>query len=273
MAVLLLSGWLTGSADAGPVRTRIVSLNLCTDELLLELAEPAHILGLSPLAADCAESVQCETAKTHPVQRPDGENLVATRPDLVLDGTWHKPTVPLVTGAMHVPFVQLPSAASLTDIPNQIRTIARAIGEDARGEELAHTFTNHLPDLHAAHPEKILTATVIGANLSGEEGGLITDILTRAGFRLSTFGRSDGTIPIEMLIAHPPDLLVTGMISEGSSLAESAVQHPALKDRFRGPHLLALPGRLTLCGTPETLDALTALIAAHDRLTGTEPSP
>ena len=72
LAVLLLSGWLIGSATAGPVRTRIVSLNLCTDELLLELADPSHILGLSPLATDCAESVRCEIAATYPVHRPDG---------------------------------------------------------------------------------------------------------------------------------------------------------------------------------------------------------
>ncbi|WP_062495123.1 ABC transporter substrate-binding protein [Gluconobacter potus] len=277
MAVLLLSGLMTGaiagSACAGPVRTRIVSLNLCTDELLLELADPSHILGLSPLATDCAESVRCEIAATYPVQRPDGENLVVTHPDVVLDGTWHRPTVPLVTNALHVPFVQLPSIASLADIPTQIRTVAHAIGEDARGDDMIRDFADRLESLHPAHPDQILTATVIGANLAGEEGGLISDLLKRAGFRLPASERSDGTIALETLIAHPPDLLVTGMISEGASLAEDAVHHPALRDRFTGAHLLALPGRLTMCGTPDTLDALTALIAAHDRLTGTEPSP
>ncbi|MBF0890780.1 ABC transporter substrate-binding protein [Gluconobacter sp. LMG 1744] len=272
-AVLLLSGALARSACAGPVRTRIVSLNLCTDELLLELADPSHILGLSPLATDCAESVRCELAQTYPVQRPDGENLVATRPDLVLDGTWHRPTAALVTDALHVPFVQLPSIASLADIPVQIRTVAHAIGEEARGEDMIRAFADRLESLHPAQPEKILTATVIGANLAGEEGGLISDLLKRAGFRLSASERPDGTIALETLIAHPPDLLVTGMISEGASLAENVVRHPALQGRFTGAHRLALPGRLTMCGTPETLAALEALIAAHDRLTAAEPSP
>lgn len=273
MASFLLWGCFSGSACAGPVRTRIVSLNLCADELLLELAAPSHILGLSPLATDCAESVRCEAARAYPVQRPDGENLVVTHPDVVLDGTWHRPTVPLVTDVLHVPFVQLPSIASLADIPTQIRTIAHAIGEDARGEDMVRAFGMRLESLHPVHPEQILTATVIGANLAGEEGGLITDLLKRAGFRLSASERPDGTIALETLIAHPPDLLVTGMISEGVSLAEDAVHHPALRDRFTGMHLLALPGRLTMCGTPDTLDALTALIAAHDRLTGAESTP
>jgi len=269
----LMAGALTGSASAVPARTRVVSLNLCTDELLLELAEPAHILGLSPLSTDCAESVRCEAARAYSVQRPDGENLVATHPDVVLDGTWHRPTVPLVTDVLHVPFVQLPSIASLADIPTQIRTVAHAIGEDARGEDMIRAFGKRLESLHPVHPEQILTATVIGANLAGEEGGLITDLLKRAGFRMSASERPDGTIALETLIAHPPDLLVTGMISEGVSLAEYAVHHPALRDRFTGMHLLALPGRLTMCGTPDTLDALTALIAAHDRLTGAESTP
>ncbi|EHH68121.1 ferrichrome ABC transporter [Gluconobacter morbifer G707] len=54
-------------------------------------------------------------------------------------------------------------------------------------------------------------------------------------------------------------------------MAETIVRHPALAGRFSGPHTLSLPGRLTLCGLPETLDALAALVTAHDTLTGAAP--
>lgn len=179
------------------MRHRIVSLNLCTDGLLLELADPADILGLSPLAADCAESPRCADAKFHALQRPDGEGLLVARPDLVLDGAWGHPTVGMIARALRVPLLRLPPADKLSDIPSQLRTVGHAIGQSARGEAEAQAFERRLATLQPRQTDRPPTVIVIGANLSGEAGGLMRDMLRHAGFRLAAEENADGSIPLK----------------------------------------------------------------------------
>ncbi|WP_050801451.1 ABC transporter substrate-binding protein, partial [Gluconobacter morbifer] len=211
--MMLAAVLLTVSARAA--HPRFISLNLCTDQLLLELADPADIAGLSPLATDCAESVLCRKARGFPIQRAGGEDLITAHPTVVFDGTWRKPTVSLVTDALHVPLVQLSGVTGLKDIPTQIRTVARAIHEQDRGERLIQAFEARLATLHPAHPEKILSVAVIGANMTDEGTGLMQDLLTLSGFHPLASQRADGTMPLEQLVARSPDLVVTALISEG----------------------------------------------------------
>src|SRR5918997_3768618 len=48
---------------------RVVSFNLCADQLVVGLADPQQIAGLSPFAADAELSVVAEQARPFP--RPD----------------------------------------------------------------------------------------------------------------------------------------------------------------------------------------------------------
>ena len=55
LAVLLLACFGTvAAADELRPAIRIISINMCTDQLLLDLATPAQIAGLSPFARDAA---------------------------------------------------------------------------------------------------------------------------------------------------------------------------------------------------------------------------
>ncbi len=46
---------LCATADADPAR-RVISLNLCTDQLLIALASPEQILGVSPYGGRTARA-------------------------------------------------------------------------------------------------------------------------------------------------------------------------------------------------------------------------
>lgn len=65
----------------------MISLNLCTNQLLLELADPQSIASVTSLARDCSISAQCNTAATVPINYGTAEELLAARPDLVLAGS------------------------------------------------------------------------------------------------------------------------------------------------------------------------------------------
>ncbi len=84
----LLSLLLPAQAlTAGPAQ-RIVSLNLCTDELLLRLADPARIASVTWLSRNPPARTWRTSRQRVPVNHGLAEQVVAADPDLVLAGTF-----------------------------------------------------------------------------------------------------------------------------------------------------------------------------------------
>src|SRR5215475_12097748 len=65
---------------------RIVSLDLCTDQLVLELVQPDRIAAVTHLAADPAVSAIPEKARGIPITHGNAEDVLRYDPDLVLAG-------------------------------------------------------------------------------------------------------------------------------------------------------------------------------------------
>ena len=120
----------------GPPR-RIVSFNLCSDQLLLALADPAQIAGLSPYAVNPLLSVMTEQAAGFPRLDWDAESIVNLAPDLVLVGPSRRPTHAML-GAMGIRVVEVDLVSNLADAQRQAREIGALIGHAERGEALAH---------------------------------------------------------------------------------------------------------------------------------------
>lgn len=137
---------------------RVASLNLCTDQLLLMLAEPGQIVGISPLTRDCWNAVLCEQAQHVPVLRPTAENVVASHPDVVLGGVYTAAVAMQAGREGGAQVIALPPARSLTDIPAQIMVVANAIGVPERGRQLAMAFTTRLASLSVARSSTDPTA-------------------------------------------------------------------------------------------------------------------
>ncbi|WP_193360674.1 ABC transporter substrate-binding protein [Komagataeibacter medellinensis] len=249
---------------------RVASLNLCTDQLLLMLAEPGQIVGISPLTRDCWNAVLCEQAQHVPVLRPTAENVVASHPDVVLGGVYTAAVAMQAGREGGAQVIALPPARSLTDIPAQIMVVANAIGVPERGRQLAMAFTTRLASLSVARSSTDPTAAVYAANgFVTHAGSLPDDVLAHAGFRnyATLMGhQASSRFSMELLIAQPPDLLILDRSGKGTSLAQSMLDHPALKQAFAGAHHLDLPARLWLCGLPQTLDSVVMLRNARHNL-------
>src|SRR5262249_10027333 len=76
----------TVPAQAAP--QRIVSMNLCTDQLALMLVDRSRIVSISFLGADPAESPLAAMAKGVPINHGLAEEVIAQKPDLVLTGRY-----------------------------------------------------------------------------------------------------------------------------------------------------------------------------------------
>ena len=254
------------AALAAPPR-RIVSLDLCTDQLLVEMVARERIAAVTFLAADPAVSAIPEKARGIPITHGLAEDVLRFDPDLVLAGPFGvSATVSLLRRlGRNVVVVEQPQ--DLTGVAVAVRAVATAVGAEGKGEAMIADFERRLARLPA--PAGLPPTAVIyqiGGAVSGP-GSLADAALAAAGFRnMSAAYRltRGGQVLLESLVAHPPDLLVLAShIDEYRTAVADNLRHPALgRLRERTPSI-ELPWRYWLCGTPHIADAIERLAQAR----------
>jgi iron complex transport system substrate-binding protein len=227
---------------------KVVSLNLCTDQLLVLLAAD-QVAALEPLARDPALSFVAAQAAHLPQVQNDAEAVLALHPDLVLAGDFSAQTTLALLRQRGVRVVQLADADSFPAIAAQVTQLAGLLGVAARGQALVARMWRSL----AAVRKKSGTALLWQAHgWSAGPGSLGDTVLRAAGYTdIGTGGR----VGLESLVAHPPGLLVTETAPRFPSMSTDLAWHPAL----RGIPRRFLPPPLLICGGPFTARAVALL--------------
>ena len=271
---LSLTAGILGMAAAGraaPPPQRIVSLNLCADQVLLDLVPRERIAALSLLAADPKVSAVADAVRGIPTTRGEAETVLAFDPDLVIAGTFSTPATVVLLQRLGRRVVKVPLAGDIAGIRDLVRGIAAAVEEPARGEAVIAAFDRRLQAVAqpAALPRR--TALVYQVNgLASSSASLADAVLRAAGFdnlagqiRLG----AGGQMALETLLARPPDLLIlTGPVDEYRTAVAANLRHPALAALRRERASLILPWRHWLCATPHVATAVEELAAARARL-------
>ncbi|OYZ98905.1 MAG: hypothetical protein B7X99_09855 [Rhizobiales bacterium 17-65-6] len=244
---------------------RIVSLNLCADELLLRLADRGRVASVTWLARDPRGSNVADLARGVPVNRGLAEEIVPLRPDLVIVGAFTTRTTTALLRRLGIPVLELGAPESLDAAYAQIREVAARIGEPERGEDMVRGMQAAFAGLPPA-PRHRPTAIVLRPNgFTAGRGSLADEILARAGLdNLAARLTPDrmGQLTLEEIVTAQPDLLVINASSDGPpSLADELLHHPALAGR--AGHSVALPTRLWACAGPELAEAGRRLAAAR----------
>ncbi|MGI3210372.1 ABC transporter substrate-binding protein [Roseovarius tibetensis] len=270
LIVLCLSVAFTSSgalADTAP--RRVVSINLCTDQLAMMLADPGQLISVSDLASDPHSSAMAEAARAYPVNHGRAEEVYLLDPDLVLAGAYTaRATVEMLRG-VGIEVVQFAPASSLADTRDRITKMARVLGHKARGAALIAKFDARLDALSETGANRPRAAIYHpnGYTLGG--GTLSNDILQAAGFRnlAREMGlRGGGTVPVETLVMAAPDLLISGTPLPGESRSEAVLDHPAL-DILRATRAgMQITSPSWICGTPHALDAVDRLVQTRKRM-------
>lgn len=268
-AWLLLSSVAPVGATEKP--QRIVSLNLCTDQILMMLVERHRISAVSYLSRNDDTSVMAQQARQLPVTRGLAEEILTLKADLVLAGTFTtRPTVSLLRRVGRN-VVVVPPAYSLDEIRKNIRLIAAAVGERRKGEEIIADFNTRLKQLAGRSSErKPRAVTYYASNYTSGDATLVDDVIKAAGFRnLATeIGtRGTGRLSLEELVSLKPDLVVLGRTrAQYKTVTAENLRHPAFKTFLKSVPHVSIPDRLWICGTPNTLEAIERLSLARTKL-------
>ena len=266
LAVLALAAGLAAPAGAEPPK-RVVSMNLCTDQLAMALAAPGQLVSVSYLALDPRSSAMVEEAMAYPTNRGRAEEIYLLKPDLVLAGSFGGPAVAMLH-RLGVPVVEVAPPTSLAEARDAIAQVGAALGRSETAEAMIADFDREVARLARPAGPDAPTAATWGANGYSIAGDTLAgDILRRAGFALVTdrLGmKTSGYVPLEVLVMAQPDLIVTGSPYPGASRAEEVLDHPAL-ERLES-HVLRMPDALWTCALPRSLEALAMLSAEAQAL-------
>lgn len=261
---------LVARADGPP--KRIVSFNLCADQLLLALADPAQIAGLSPYAVNPVLSVMTEKAAAFPRLDWDAESVVNLAPDLVLGGPSHRP-IHAMLSAMGIRVVDVELIRNLADARRQAIELGQLVGHPERGEALARQLEQAEARLASVALKPPLTAEVIQREGYREgpaslASGMLSIAGLRAPERASGAGgfmsaSQGGFTSLEQLLTSGPDVLVLqDPPSEARDQGALFITHPALLTRYGTNRRIDFPERYTLCGGPPLVQGLDYLAQA-----------
>jgi iron complex transport system substrate-binding protein len=268
---LLAAVFVSRAAHAADAPRRIVSLDLCTDQLMVELVPRERIAAVTHLAADPTVSAIPERARGIPITHGGAEDVLRLDPDLVLAGPFGvRGTVDLLQ-RLGRRVVIVPQPQDLSGVRGAVEAVAEAVGETAKSAAMIADFDRRLAVVGRRDAGPLPAAVIyqIGGSVSGP-GSLADAALAVAGFRNAATSyrlTRGGQVPLEMLLADPPDLLVLSSApGEYRTVLADNLRHPAIAILRREHASIELPWRHWLCGTPHIIDAVERLAAARSRI-------
>ena len=262
-----------GVARAGEAPGRVVSMNVCTDQLALLVAAPGQVVSVSALAHDPAASMMTAEAAAIPANSGQAEDVFLLRSDLVLTGTFSTRSATVLLRRLGVEVAEFAPADSLSDIRANIVRMGDLLGRRARAAEVVAAFDAEVARVAAGVADAGPRATTWEANgFTRGRGTLEGEIVARAGFRniAAELGYAGPVrLPLETLVMEAPDaLIVSDRWRETPALALQVLDHPAIRRGLPDAHRVPAPGRLWACGTPHVTQALARLAAAATRIGG-----
>jgi iron complex transport system substrate-binding protein len=259
------------SAHAQP--QRIVSMNLCTDELLMRIVDPARIASITYLSQQPVNAplgLDAIAAKL-PANHGLAEEIIKLQPDLILAGAYTTTTAVALLRHLGYRVETFAPENTFADMRANIRKLGALTGDTAKAEQIIAEFDTRLAQLQSQIPpgEKPVFADIGVNNFITGDGTLYAEVINAGGYR--TLGQALGysgyrNVPLEQVLTIRPALIATATPwTNPPSMSTMALGHPALRTLIAKTPQIAIPERYTTCGAPSLLGAIEMLIDARKR--------
>ena len=273
--ILLFLAWSVSALWAGTESPgRVVSMNLCTDQLAMMLAAPGQLLSVSYIARDTRASAMAEQAKDYPVNHGLAEEIYLMQPDLVIAGAFSTRATVDMLRRLGVPVEVFDPANSLEEVRDRIARMGAVLHREEAAGALIARFDADLAVL-AGEPRRRPRAVLYYANgyTSGDRT-LAGQILRAAGFDNAAAGAGHAggaRLPLEVLAMIDPEAVITAQPYPGASRSEDILEHPVVRHLRRTRAGAVLTDHDWVCGTPYVLRAVRHLAQARRGMTGEAP--
>ncbi|MFC7703806.1 ABC transporter substrate-binding protein [Plastorhodobacter daqingensis] len=257
-----------GAAAAGPFAPepprRVLSMNLCTDQLALLVAAPGQLISVSYLSHDPRSSVMAAEAAALPANHGLAEDIVLMRPDLVLAGQFTHTGSTAMLQRLGARVEVFAPDESLEDIRSNLRRMGILLGREEQAEAVIARFDADLAALASMPAPALRTALYAANGYSPGDASLAGSILRAAGLVnvAADLGLgAGGFLMLEDLLLSDPDLLVLHERHSRPSRAEEVLTHPALRALTAHRATETMADSDWICGTPYVARAIARLRA------------
>ncbi|OIQ69731.1 corrinoid ABC transporter substrate-binding protein [mine drainage metagenome] len=269
-ALAMLAALSPGPAMAAGL-PRIASMNVCTDQLLITLADPEQILGLSRYARDRFESFAADDARRFRILSGGAEDILVLKPDVVVASLFDRRSTRELLKEKGLHLVEFAVPRNLDEVKVQIREMGDVVGHTDRASAEVARLDDAIARARQAVAVKHYRVLPLSRRgwVSGSDSLLSallaeTGLFNAAGDLGITVG---GFASLEAIVSLKPDLIV---VSEAGDRAEddgrAFLLHPALERFYPPSKRIVIPDRLTVCGGVMLADALDVLVKELKRV-------
>lgn len=251
-------------AYAGEAPKRVVSINVCTDQLAMLLSREGQLQSVSYFARDPMLSVMSGKAMLLPVNHAQAEEVFLLKPDLVLAGTFSSRATVGLLRLLGVRVEEFAPARSFEDIFDHMERMGKLLGRKKEADTLVTDMKARLAAISKPQHQRSIALYYANSYTAGR-GTLIDDAVRLAGLdNLADRAGITGAafIPLEVLVMEKPDILVRGAQDRSPAMAKQNFEHPALLALERDARAITLPDNLTVCGGPFSVEAVERLAEA-----------
>jgi iron complex transport system substrate-binding protein len=243
----------------------VMSLSMCTDDLLLELLPPERIASVTYYARRPGNARLWPQAARVAVNTGTAEEVLAAKPDLVLAGTYTTPAARRVLQSMHYPVLEVPPANDFEQIRSVTREVAHALKQDAVAEKLIATMDATLRELAASNPQPAIRVAAWGEGGSIPGKGTLFDAILRAAGGTNIVPaeshKAYTSFDVEQLLMARPDVIAyPSNVGDSPGRNTDLALHPLILQRYAGRRV-AFPAALFSCGIPASAQAAVDLRA------------
>jgi iron complex transport system substrate-binding protein len=250
------------AAGAEPPR-RVVSINLCTDQLVMALADEHQIVALSHLSRVDGLSFLSRRAAAFRLVRGVAEEVLKLAPDLVLAGAFSSAATRSILVTQGVRVVTFAPATTIREARAEIATVAALLGHPERGARLIAEVDRALAESAPAAGRPISALQFQRRGFASGRETLVADLMSHLGIvnaadrlGLSSVERA----PLEAVLKARPDMLI--LEEEGRHPPDQGaalLSHPVLEVAVPPARRAILPLSQITCAGPALPAAIRTL--------------
>lgn len=241
------------AASPAWAKPRVASINVCTDQLVLALADDEQIVSLSVSAE--SPNASFHAARAAALGRPQvrgNEDALLLRPDMVLTGAWEQSTRAALS-RFGVRAEGFDDPLTLDDVAAQFRRAGELLEQPARAESLiAELAAARLrAQAHPAAGQRVVLYYTGGYTYGA--GTLMDAMLAELG--AVNLAAANGVVGVgrldleNLVLDRPTRILSDGSIAGRAPRVDTQLlRHPALRRALPGAEPLGYPLRYWICG-------------------------
>jgi iron complex transport system substrate-binding protein len=245
----------TAAADAaGPAAPqRVLSLNLCTDQLLMALVPAQRIVSITWLSRTEGDPALLSLARQLPVNHGSPEEVLAARPDLVLAGKYTTANTRALLQRVGIRVLEVDPVTDWAGIRRVTQQVATALGAEAKGRQLLDSMDADLAQLareRTAQPVRVIGWGGGAEDVPGRDTLFNTILESAGGINLAALDHGPRSFDLEQVLLADPQVVMRGAAYSGKpSLRNFIATHRVLRARL-GAHMVTYPEAVYGCGVP-----------------------